>query len=128
MAAILLAAAGVVAAGALDSAAPAKADEDGQWVAIAWSPDNGKYAWQNNAWDQQQAQDTALMSCANFGGTHCEITGFAHNACVAMAISPGQAHGWWGPTIDEASQAALQKNGGGAVEVARCSSGGDGWG
>jgi Domain of unknown function (DUF4189) len=133
----LVVAAIAAAVGTLGLAGPANADQGGPYVAIAYSPDNGAYGWANNAFTQDQAQDTALQNCRNFGGQQCEIDAWAHNECAALAVMTPQVtannqwgahYGWYGATIQEAQDAALHKNGGGEVIVAHCASGDAGWG
>ncbi len=125
---VLLVAAIAAAVGTLGPAGPANADQGGPYVAIAYSPDNGSYGWANNAFTQDQAQDTALQNCRNFGGQQCEIDAWAHNECAALAVAGGAHYGWYGATIAEAQDAALTRNGGGEVIVAHCASGNAGWG
>jgi len=133
-----LLATGTITVGTVALAGSANADpgQGGPYVAIAFSPDNGAHGWANNAY-QQQAIDTALQNCRNFGGKHCGIDAWSHNECAAIAVMTpavtpnhqwGAHHGTYGPTIAAAQDAALNQNGGGEVMVARCATGDSGWG
>jgi hypothetical protein len=91
-----------------------------QWVAIAFSPDNGAHGWTNGADSVQMAQSGALGHCRAAGGDQCQIVVSAHssglqNQCAALFAEPaadnynhkwGPAHVGTGPTLDAAEQAA----------------------
>jgi hypothetical protein len=127
----------LVAAGATTAsmilAAPANAAD--KFVALSFSPENGSYGWGNNYDTQDGARIRSLSECQNYGGTHCVFIAWAKNGCAALAVGDKNAYGgydqyygWYGPTLPEAEQAALGKNGGGHILVSRCSTGGEGTG
>lgn len=120
--------------GVLGPAAPASADS-GKYVAVAVSQEKGPYGWGNDYSTENGAQQRSLTECANHGGTHCVMAAWSHNGCVALAVGDQDAYGgyknYWGmngATLGEAERAALAKNGGGHVVVAKCSTGSEGIG
>ena len=130
-AATLLVAAGALAAGVLGPAAPANADAGGQWVVIAYSPDNGIHGWANNRNTYQEALDAAMFNCRGFGGTNCVLGAFSHNQCAAVVADAqvgdfGQWAGRAGLDISGAEVAAQRTNGGGDVVLSRCATGDEG--
>jgi hypothetical protein len=133
-AAAMLFAASAVAAGALGSAAPANAAAD-NFVAISFSTENGAYGWGNSYSDLDSARIRSLSECQNHGGTHCVFLTWAKNWCSALAVGDRNVYGgydsyygWYGPTLPNAEQQALAKNGGGHVLVSRCATGNTGTG
>jgi hypothetical protein len=133
-AATMLVAAGAVVAGALDVAAPANADGD-RYVALALSQEKGPDGWGNEFTSENGAQQRSLTECAKYGGTHCVMVIWAKNGCAAIAVGDHDAYGgyknYWGmpgATLADAEKAALDKNGGGHILLAKCSTGTDGIG
>lgn len=122
MAAAMLAAAGAtVAAGTLAAAAPADAAPAKTYVAISYSPETGHWGWGNQYNNLEQATIRSLSECQNAGGNHCVFIAWAENGCAALAVNGPSYYGWYGPTLSAAESAALQRNGGGHIEVSRCS-------
>lgn len=122
VAATLMAAAGAgMAAGALTTAGPASAAPS-TFVAISYSPSTGSWGWGNRYDNLNSAVNRSLSECRNQGGTDCQFVAWAENACAALAVSDTSYYGFWGQNLYLAEQAALQKNGGGHIEVSRCSS------
>ena len=125
--AALLVASGAVVVGGI-GAAPANAAS--KFVALSFSPVNGAYGWGNNYDDLEGARIRSLVECQNHGGSHCVFIGWAENWCAALAVGPrnpyggyDQYHSWYGPTLADAEQQALNKNGGGTILVSRCATG-----
>ena len=58
----------------------------GPYVAIAFSPDNGSHGWANNAYNYQQAVDTAVANCTQFGGDQCQLAAWDDTGCAAIAV------------------------------------------
>jgi Domain of unknown function (DUF4189) len=131
-AATLLVAAGALAAGAFGPAAPANADAGGQWVVIAYSPDNGIHGWANNRNTYQEALDAAMFNCRGFGGGQCTLGAFSHNQCAAVAADIGNDWSKWagraGADLQGAEGAAVYENGGGQIVLSRCATGDQGTG
>jgi Domain of unknown function (DUF4189) len=142
---LLVAATGAIAVGALGPAAFANADPgpgrpgpggSGPYVAIAYSPDNGAHGWANNAYNYQQAVDTAVANCTHFGG-RCQLAAWDDTGCAALAVmapatTPDGKWGHWSgrgaATLNEAQDAALNANAGGEILLSRCATGGEGQG
>jgi hypothetical protein len=80
-----LTAAGAVAVGTLGLAAPADADAGGPWNVVVYSPDNGIFGGQNQAYNFKGALDATMANCKNAGGDQCRVAASAHNGCVAIA-------------------------------------------
>jgi Domain of unknown function (DUF4189) len=149
----LLTVAAAIAVGALGPAAMAHADTTppppppgrpgappngpGPYVAIAFSPDNGSHGWANNAYNYQQAVDTAVANCTRFGGDQCQLAAWDDTGCAALAVmapatTPDGKWGHWSgrgaPSLNEAQDAALNANAGGEILLSRCATGGEGQG
>lgn len=125
----MLIAASAVMTGALGTAATASAATD-RYVAVALSPEKGPAGWGAKFSSENGAQQRSLTECANSGGTHCVMAAWSKNGCVALAVGDQDAYGgyknYWGmngATLEAAEQAALAKNGGGHIRVARCADG-----
>jgi hypothetical protein len=123
----------LLAAGALALAAPANAVHPGpptpppprgaDYVAIAFSPENGAHGWENNQGLLSVADNDAVANCQHFGGSQCRIVVTARNQCAALYASTpdqnGQSNGYkWGPphvgtgpTPYAAEQAAVDPGG-----------------
>jgi hypothetical protein len=115
-------AAATLAGLAVTTAVPAHAADS--FASIYYSPATTVYGWAANAPSRAAAEDAANGYCHQYGGTDCEMAAWAVNGCVALATgSNGSWHGWYGPTIPAAEQAALAKNGGGTIAVSKCSAG-----
>jgi hypothetical protein len=122
----MLIATSAVMAGALGTAATASAAAD-RYVAVALSPEKGPVGWGAEYSSENGAQQRSLTECAKSGGTHCVMAAWSKNGCVALAVGDRDAYGgyknYWGmngATQAAAEQAALAKNGGGTILVARC--------
>jgi hypothetical protein len=133
-AATMLLASGAVMAGALNTAAPAHADGD-KYVAVALSPEKGPDGWGAEYPSENGAQQRSLTECVNHGGTHCVMVAWSKNGCAAIAVGDKDAYGGYknyfgmnGASVGAAEQAALAKNGGGHILVARCATNGAGIG
>ena len=116
--------AGGAAAGAALSAltaAPAIAAAD-SYVAIAYSPDTGIFGWANNASTRAAAESAAMAYCAQYGGTDCQIAVWTKNGCAALAVDADSWNGGYAATSAAAEAQALSENGGGTIEVSKCSS------
>jgi uncharacterized protein DUF4189 len=109
----------------------------GPYVAIAFSPDNGSHGWANNAFNYQQAVDTAIANCTHFGGDQCQLAAWDDTGCAALAVmapatTPDGKWGHWegrgAPSLNEAQDAALNANGGGEILLSRCATGAEGQG
>ena len=118
-AAALLIGAGAVVLGVLGAAAPANATAS-KFVAIAYSPDARVFGYANGYATQTDAQQFALASCQEHGGTDCRITGWAQDGCAALAVDTNRYYGWYGPTPAAAEQQALYRNGGGHIIEVAC--------
>jgi hypothetical protein len=120
-AATLLAAAGAVAAAGLGTAAPAHADDEIKFVAIAYSPATGSWGWGNNYDSYNGATGRAMSECQNYGGTDCQIAAWSKDGCAALAVEDDRWYGWYGPNRLVAESLALFKNHGGHILESRCS-------
>jgi hypothetical protein len=109
----------------------------GPYVAIAFSPDNGSHGWANNAFNYQQAVDTAVANCTRFGGDQCQLAAWDDTGCAAIAVmapatTPDGRWGHWAgrgaATLNEAQDAAVNANAGGEILLSRCATGGEGQG
>jgi uncharacterized protein DUF4189 len=159
-AATVLVTAGALAVAALGPAALANAIPPGpptpppnpgpQYVAIAFSPDNGDHGWasSNGSGNSQMAQNGALGNCrsASAGADQCQIVvvaqsaGLLQNGCAALMVEPpastsdnkwGPVHVGKGASVDEAENAAAAAGFGNATGIpltARCAIGDDGIG
>lgn len=119
-----LAAGGAAVATALCALAvspPAGAAAD-TYVAIAFSASDGIYGWANNASTRADAENAAMSYCNQYGGADCQIAVWAKNGCAALAVSAGSWHGGYASTAAAAEAGALKANGGGSIEVSKCSS------
>ncbi len=116
---------------------PPGSNGPGPYVAIAFSPDNGSHGWANNAYNYQQAVDTAVANCTRFGGDQCQLAAWDDTGCAAIAVmapatTPDGKWGHWegrgAATLNEAQDAALNANAGGEILLSRCATGGEGQG
>jgi hypothetical protein len=109
LAAALLAAGGVLLAGAVGSAAPANAAVN-RYLAIAYSPATGQWGYSQSLLDANQAVDDAVGYCLNKGGTDCRIVVWGDNECAALATNPALSPTAFGtgigPTQEEAERKA----------------------
>ena len=93
------------------------------FTAIAFSSDTGAWASWSNAASFNDANFGALNGCQNAGGSHCLLTSWARNECVALAVDAVNWEHWNGepgPTQISAMNAALQANGGGRIATTAC--------
>ena len=119
-----LAATGAAAAAALCAltvSPPAGAAAD-TYVAIAYSPSDGIYGWANNASTRGDAENAAMSYCVQYGGADCQVAAWTKNGCAALAVAGGSWHGGYASTAAAAEAGALKANGGGSIEVSKCSS------
>ena len=100
--------------------APAGASAD-TYVAIAYSEDAGVSGWANNASTRADAESMAMSHCADYGGTDCTIVVWAKNGCGALAVDGSNWAPGLGATLAAAEADALKDNGGGSIEVSKCS-------
>jgi hypothetical protein len=109
IAATMLAAAAVT--GVLGTAAPANAAPT-KYIAIAYSPESGQ-------WGRAQATnlDAALAGSLSQCGGHCAVETWSKNGCVALAVSGKYHYGWYGSTLRDAQQGAMQRTGPGSYVV-----------
>lgn len=127
-AAMMAATGAAIAAGALGAASPAGAEPNdltprqSTFVAISYSPATGNWGWGNQYNNLNDAVNRSLTECSNAGGTNCQFVAWAQDACAALAVNGGSYYGFWGQNQYLAEQAALAKNGGGHIEISRCSS------
>ena len=99
---------------------PAGASAD-TYVAIAYSTDAGVFGWANNASTRSQAESMAMGYCADYGGTDCKVVVWAKNGCGALAVDGADWAPGLGATLAAAEADALNDNGGGSIEVSKCS-------
>jgi hypothetical protein len=137
--AMMVAAAGAFAVGGIGAAANANAkpivdqpgpspstqqsgSDTGFWVGTAYSSDTGYWATLANEPSFDALNVAALGECQKHG-SHCILTDFAANQCIALAVNADNNEIWQGgvgPTPISASNAALQANGGGRIATATC--------
>lgn len=118
-----LVACGAAAAAALSAltVSPATAAAD-TYIAIAFSPATGVYGWANNASTRADAENAAMGYCAQYGGTDCRVAAWAVNGCAALAVDADSWNGGWASTLAAAEANAMKGNGGGTIQVSKCSS------
>ena len=92
-----------------------------KWVVIVYSGATGAFGWSNNADSKDDASNTAMNFCRQYGGTDCKPAAWAVNGCAALAKSATSWHGGFGPTIDAAEKNAVSENKGGTIVVSKCS-------
>ncbi len=93
-----------------------------KWAAIAYSPATTVFGWAINASSQDEATNTAVNYCKQYGGTDCQSAAYEPNGCVALAKSDTSWYGGIGPTIEAAEKDAVARNNGGNILVSKCSS------
>jgi len=94
-----------------------------KWVVIVYSGATGAFGWANGASTKDDASNTAMNFCKQYGGTDCKLAAWAVDECAALARSDTSWHGGTGPTIDAAEKDAISENKGGTIVVSKCSTG-----
>ena len=107
IAATMMAAAAVAGVGALGTAAPANAAT--KYIAISYSPATG-HVGKGQATNLDAAIAGSLSEC----GGHCAVQTWSKNGCVALAVSGQYYYGWYGSTLRDAQQGAMQRTGPGS--------------
>ena len=110
MAAAAVAGVGALATAAPASAAPAKAAP--KYLAISYSTATGHVGK-----GQSTNLDAAIAGSLSECGGHCAVSTWSKNGCVALAVSGQYHYGWYGSTLRDAQQGAMQRTGPGSYVV-----------
>jgi hypothetical protein len=79
-----------------------------RWGAIATNSAHGSAGAGFNQPNREAAEQAALAECQSNGGSACKVEISYGNACVAMAAGDTGHNAKAGPTIENASQAAMK--------------------
>lgn len=88
--------------------------------AIAYSANNGAWAWANRYQSRQAAEQAALSACRRNGGVYCQIATWFQGACGSLVRgnNPQQWGSGYGPDKQSAYNAAMRNCGQGCQHVA----------
>jgi hypothetical protein len=79
-----------------------------RWGALAYDDKNGETGTAESQQSKSEANQLSLASCANRGGSHCQILISFHNQCAAVAA--GKTWGYSvGPDKETAEKMALMR-------------------
>ena len=110
----------VVAAVGATLSAPAIAQAESLWGAIAVDVDGTAWPTTNHH-SAAAAEADAKAYCGGRRG--CDVLVVFNDGCGAVAWSDEQWHGGHGPTLGAAQESALRLNGGGAIQAWVCTDG-----
>jgi hypothetical protein len=104
------------------TAAPAQAAGE-SWIVIASSPATDNWAWAIRR-SKDDATQVAIGQCSKHGATDCQWVARSTNCAAYAKRDNGRGNGGTGPSLWDAEHDALLKNGGGWIEVSKCTQAG----